>query len=277
MKSWIRSTSIFVLASALLIGCQTKEATNSKPVAETKPVVETKKELTAIELLGKIQENKKAFTYQENMKGELQFAGMQISFEESSKVEETSNPEARHSIGTSKALGQEVKKESYEKDGWIYEYDGEMKIWTKAKVDSKVSDGADPLSNMKSPIELLKFIKDGVSSTHEGSTYKIIIDSSKAKNNSLIKKELEKAIVEDTDDPEMSAMFKGVQFKKFTMTLVVNDQTFDPISTEGTFEIANDDKANPASIKVTFKQEQYASFNGTITVPQDVLKKAKQL
>lgn len=276
MKTWIRSTSIFVLASALLIGCQSKEATSPKSV-ETKPVVETKKELTTIELLNKINENKKACTYQETMKGDFQFAGIQMNFEDSSKVEETSNPEAKHSVGISRALGQEVKSESYEKDGWIYEYDGEMKIWTKAKVDSKVSGGADPLSNMKSPLELLKFIKDGISSRHEGNTYKITIDSSKAKDNSLIKKELEKAIVEDTDDPEMSAMFKGVQFKKLTMTLVVNDQTFDPISTEGMFEIANDDKTNPVSIKVAFKNDKYAPFTGTITVPQDVLKKAKQL
>ncbi|TCP69578.1 DUF6612 family protein [Baia soyae] len=273
MKTLIRSTSILMLTTTLLIGCQPKEAAKPEKAKDTQATVETKKEeLTTDELMAKIEANKKAHTYQLMVKGALSIAGTQVQFEENSIVEEAVNPKIKHQVGTSKTLGSSEKVESYEKDGLTYSYQDKKKTWTKTKSAKK----ADPFSNMDTSLQSFKSMKEAVSSSHEGNQYKIVFDISKAKNRSALEKELTSSFTQDADS-QMRAAFKGIKLKSYTLTFTFDDKTFAQTSLEGSLELSTDSKTKPTSVKATVKQNQFAPFNGTITIPADVVKKAKQV
>lgn len=268
---WIRSTCILILISALLIGCQTKEATNPEKGKETPATVQSKKELTTDELIAKVEENKKAHTYQLTIKGALSLSGKEVHFEQSSQVEKTVNPKVTHQVGTSKSLGSSEKVESYEKDGWTYSYIEKKKSWMKTK---SAKESTDPFSNMDHSIQSFKSMKEAVSSSHEGSQYKIVFDISKAKNRSTLEKELTSSFTQDTD-PQMRAAFKGIKLKNYIVTFTFDDKTFAQTSLEGSLELTTSGKTKPTSVKAIVKQNQFAPFNGTITIPADIVKKAK--
>ncbi|MDQ0415969.1 hypothetical protein J2Z48_000127 [Croceifilum oryzae] len=271
MKTWIRSTSILMLSTALLVGCQTKDAAKPEKAKDAQTTVETKKELTTDELINKIEESKKAHTYQLSVKGTLSFAGKQVQFEENSKVEEVIKPKAMHKAGTSTSLGTSEKVESYEKDGLTYSYQEKKKTWTKTKATKETSD---PFSHMDTSIQSFKSMKEAVSSSHEGNQYKVVFDISKSKNRSALEKELASTFTQD-NDPQTKALFKGMKLKSYTVTFTFDDKTFAQTSLEGSLELATDSKTKPTMVKATIKQNQFAPFNGSITIPADVVKKAK--
>ncbi|WP_143187912.1 DUF6612 family protein [Thermoactinomyces sp. DSM 45891] len=270
---WIRSACTLILILVFLIGCQTKEAANPEKGGENPTSVQSKKELTTDELIAKVEENKKAHTYQLVVKGALSLSGKEVHFEESSKVKEVVNPKATHQIGTSKSLGSSEKVESYEKDGWTYSYIANKKTWMKTE---SAKETTDPFSNMDNSIQSFKTMKEAISSSHEGSQYKIVFDISKAKNRSALEKELTSSFTQDTD-PQMRAAFKGIKLKSYIVTFTFDDKTFAQTSLEGSLELTTDSKTKPTSVKAIVKQNQFEPFNGTITIPADVVKKAKKI
>lgn len=283
-KAIIRTTSILLLASALLIGCNPKQ---NNTTAAT-PVKEEKKEISISDLVKKTSEAEKKMS---GIKTKTDYTlstkmpGFSMEVKMNRQEESTKEPKSSHYVEKSFMMGQEETAEGYVDQGTTYEYSSMDKKWYKfddefgSPMSSELLDPfTEQMLDLPSTYELMG--DEASDLQHKSGVYTLSFQSSKSKAAERAANFIAKLGLGPMEDPKMADEFmniKDVKVKNWTLKAIIDEKTFEVKKIEFNFEVTGKTGklSQEAGVKISMLEEVVGVQDKPIVVPADIKKKAK--